>query len=98
MRLSDQEIFKVKKLLEEYNLEYELYLHGSRIDDSKKGGDIDLFVAFPDLVFKELVQKKYIISSDISLALNEQKVDIIFLPYSEKKSHTFFLNSQKLKL
>lgn len=44
MRLSQKEIETIKKIIIDFFGESEIYLFGSRIDDMKVGGDIDLFV------------------------------------------------------
>lgn len=43
MRLSDHEIRMVRKLVQEADPHGRIYLFGSRADDAKKGGDIDLY-------------------------------------------------------
>lgn len=43
MRLSVREKEAVRKVLHEVDPCGRIYLFGSRVDDSKKGGDIDLF-------------------------------------------------------
>ena len=43
MRLSDSEVQIVRKILHEEDPHGRIYLFGSRTDDIKKGGDIDLF-------------------------------------------------------
>ena len=48
MRLSKKYIETIKKYFKEFFQNGEIYLFGSRVDDSKKGGDIDLY-----LVLKE---------------------------------------------
>ncbi|WP_457564069.1 nucleotidyltransferase family protein [Caminibacter pacificus] len=44
MRLSQKEIETIKKIINDFFGESEIYLFGSRVDDMKVGGDIDLFV------------------------------------------------------
>jgi len=44
MRLSKKEIEKIKEVVESNFGEAKVYLFGSRLDNSKKGGDIDLFI------------------------------------------------------
>ena len=41
MRLSKRYIEVIKKYFKEFFENGEIYLFGSRVDDSKKGGDID---------------------------------------------------------
>ncbi|MFH2031274.1 MAG: nucleotidyltransferase domain-containing protein [Bacteroidota bacterium] len=52
-----------------------VFLFGSRADDSKKGGDIDLYV---ETDFKHnLIEKKIKMLGQLHLELGEQKIDII---------------------
>ncbi len=44
MRLGDDQIQVLKSKLNELSSSAKLYLFGSRVDDTKKGGDIDLLV------------------------------------------------------
>ncbi len=44
MRLSQKEQQEIKKILEENFGDVKIYIFGSRLDDSKKGGDIDIFL------------------------------------------------------
>ncbi|MEQ1527276.1 MAG: nucleotidyltransferase domain-containing protein [Gallionella sp.] len=44
MRLSSSEVAAVRRVLHEIDPHGRIYLFGSRADDAKKGGDIDLFL------------------------------------------------------
>ena len=44
MRLSEEQINVLKDSLKRLDALAKLYLFGSRLDDSKKGGDIDLLI------------------------------------------------------
>lgn len=44
MRLSEKEVRLIKTTVLEIFSNAKIYLFGSRIDDTKKGGDIDLFI------------------------------------------------------
>ena len=52
MRLSQNEVTLLKEKLAVLSKEAKLYLFGSRVDDSKKGGDIDLLVVSTKLTKK----------------------------------------------
>ena len=44
MRLESKEIEIIKQTASQVFGDVEIYLFGSRLDDAKKGGDIDLFI------------------------------------------------------
>lgn len=94
MRLTITEISNIKKVFSKYSPNAEIYLHGSRIDDDKKGGDIDLFFVVEDGEFEQLSKISYKIQAQLSLALNEQKVDLLII--SKAQNNEFYLNSKKL--
>ncbi|MDP3465117.1 MAG: nucleotidyltransferase domain-containing protein [Sulfuricurvum sp.] len=76
MRLSSgyQEI--IKKYFYEFFKNGEIYLFGSRVDDSKKGGDIDLYLVVRE--HTDLFEKKLKFLSRVKRELGEQKIDIVF--------------------
>ncbi|HHD80801.1 MAG TPA: nucleotidyltransferase domain-containing protein [Campylobacterales bacterium] len=47
MRLSEKEIKLIKQKVKSVFGEAVIYLFGSRLDDSKRGGDIDLYIITP---------------------------------------------------
>ena len=56
MRLTTYQQQAIKKHFLKIFKEGEIYLFGSRVDNSAKGGDIDLYLVVPD--FKDLAIKK----------------------------------------
>lgn len=76
MRLNDKYIMTIKNSFQEVFGEGEIYLFGSRVDDSKKGGDIDLYLIVKDK--SDLFRKKLLFLAKIKKALGEQKIDVVF--------------------
>jgi predicted nucleotidyltransferase len=76
MRLSSKYCMVIKKYFKEFFQEGEIYLFGSRTDDNKKGGDIDLYLVLQE--HSNLFEKKIKFLSRIKRELGEQKIDIVF--------------------
>jgi len=76
VRLSPRYIEVIKKYFQEFFQNGEIYLFGSRIDDSKKGGDIDLYFVLQE--HTNLFEKKIKFLSRIKRELGDQKIDIVF--------------------
>ncbi len=76
MRLSENYIAVFKKHFFDIFYEGEIYLFGSRVDDSQKGGDIDLYLVISD--HSELFKKKITFLSKVKQDLGEQKIDVVF--------------------
>jgi len=73
MRLTDAEVKVLKSALAEISPKAELFLFGSRVDDDKKGGDIDLLVVDPNLEWQDLRKLRLAFFAQFG----EQKLDII---------------------
>ena len=73
MRLSEFERESIVKTITSYDSEVDIYLYGSRCDDEKRGGDIDL------AILSEKIDRKKISSIRTRLyeLIGEQKIDII---------------------
>lgn len=55
-----------------------VFLFGSRVDDAKRGGDIDLFVEAPDSMSPaELVARRTRFVARLYRALDEQRIDVV---------------------
>lgn len=76
MRLSPNYQEIIKKYFVEFFGNGEIYLFGSRVDDSKKGGDIDLYFVLKE--HSNLFEKKLKFLSRVKRELGEQKIDIVF--------------------
>ena len=74
MRLTPTEIEMIKKTFYEVFGDGKIYLFGSRVDDSLKGGDIDLFV---DTVTTNKLQKKIEFLSALKQRIGDQKIDVV---------------------
>ena len=78
MRLSNQEINSIKKAFKEVFGDGEIFLFGSRVDDSKKGGDIDLYIQSNyTLDTKQMLDKKIKFKLALYDKIGEQKIDVI---------------------
>ncbi len=60
----------------------QLYLFGSRTNDTKRGGDIDLFLEIEDK--SNLFKRKISFLSKVKHDLGEQKIDLVFNEDSER--------------
>lgn len=94
MRLSPKE---KKAIIESFDLifhdlNFELFLFGSRTDDNKKGGDIDLLVVVQSEFKSHFIANKTKVLLKIFESIDEQKIDITVATPSELLSDTF-LNS-----
>jgi hypothetical protein len=92
MRLTPEELAALIKALDEYieRMSAELRLYGSRTDDRKKGGDIDLLLLVHDLDFKKkLVSEKHHILASIKECLGDQKIDLNIALFSELQQDAF---------
>jgi predicted nucleotidyltransferase len=78
MRLTAEQITVIKQntaLI--FGKNAHVFLFGSRVDNSKKGGDIDLFIELIDEVERPIVKILYL-NGLLQQALGMQKIDIIF--------------------
>jgi len=91
MRLDEEEKLALKYALE--GIKGEVYLFGSRIDDSRKGGDIDI------LIFSEA--EAYRLSQNVSVKFFkkcEEKIDVIVIDKNNlSKEQQAFLNTIKME-
>ena len=75
MRLSKYEIESIKNIFS-YYFEGEIYLFGSRIDDNKKGGDIDLYLVINNK--NNLLKNKIKFLARLKKLIGDRKIDVVF--------------------
>jgi predicted nucleotidyltransferase len=73
MRLSNKEIKVLKDTLKTISNEAKIYLFGSRVDNNKRGGDIDLLVVSKKITKKDLRKLRV----EFFKNFGEQKLDIV---------------------
>jgi len=77
MRITQkQKIFLIEKSKKYFGVNSSVWLFGSRANDSKKGGDIDLYVE-TFLNDTEMLQAKIKFISEFYNAFGEQKIDLV---------------------
>jgi len=82
MRLKQMEVDIIKKTIKQVDKAAKVYLFGSRVDDSLKGGDIDLLVFSENILFMDKLK----IKAQLHEKLGEQKIDLLI---TEDKSKPF---------
>jgi predicted nucleotidyltransferase len=73
MRLSPSQIQDIKQTIHHYDPIAQIFLFGSRVDDTKKGGDIDLLVLSKTLNMDDQLNIKI----QLFDKLGEQKIDLV---------------------
>lgn len=75
MRISNFQKDKIVNIFKDIFKEGEIYLFGSRVDNSKKGGDIDLYLIPKNL--NNLGYRKIDFLIYLKKAIGEQKIDVV---------------------
>ncbi|WP_136514290.1 nucleotidyltransferase domain-containing protein [Geomonas edaphica] len=74
MRLKPDEVHAIKTTIRNLDQDADVFLFGSRVDDSKRGGDIDLLVFSAKLSGGDA---KRAIKKELYKLIGEQKIDIV---------------------
>lgn len=84
MRLNEKDIKSIKRIAKKcFDANARIYLFGSRVDDRKKGGDIDIYIETG--VEKDLLERKLKMLGMLQKELGEQKIDIIVNNFKSSK-------------
>ena len=94
MRLSEIEKKTIVNAILEKDKNAQIFLFGSRTDDLKKGGDIDILVQSDEIGLLEIVK----IKSTIFKNIPEQKIDLLISKSNEKNPFVDFISNQLISL
>jgi len=90
MRLSDFQIKTIKRLAKHYfGQDATVFLFGSRTDDFKRGGDIDLFIKNGNEAALTLEAKiQYL--AELKKQIGDQKIDVVFDNVITRQKKSFY--------
>ena len=93
MRLSTLEQNSIKKHFKTIFPHSRLYLFGSRVDNTKKGGDIDLYIETKSDEYS--YSKLLDFNSSVQEDIGEQKIDIIVNKVDKNITKPIYINAKK---
>lgn len=77
MRLSEQEVTSIVDSVKlHFSSSAKVWLFGSRCDDNKRGGDIDLYLEGRDI--DSPLHKRILLKIALQDLLGEQKIDLVY--------------------
>lgn len=78
MRLTEKQIQLIKQTAKErFGKEVKVFLFGSRADDTKRGGDIDLLIRTQNKSMASL-RNKLLFIVDLKIKIGDRKIDVVF--------------------
>ena len=78
MRLSQHQLAAIRTTATEvFGEQADVWLFGSRVDDRKKGGDIDLLIRPSPQSTDKLFEKKIRLLAQLERQLGERKIDVV---------------------
>lgn len=94
MRLNSRDIQKILATVKNHlqNMNHQVFLFGSRLDDRKRGGDIDLLLCVDHDDFEPAHSKKALLKFELEDVLGDQRVDLT-LTTPKKMSDDEFIKS-----
>ena len=82
MRIQPEEQTAIVSTITKFDKESEIYLFGSRLDDTKRGGDIDVLVK-SDVISRGMLAR---IEDELFRKIDEQKIDFVLTRKNELTS------------
>lgn len=80
MRVSSSEIKSIKEIVSALDPKAQIYLFGSRVDDKKRGGDLDILIISSVITEKNRRAIKLMLYD----TLGEQKIDLLIASDTSK--------------
>ena len=90
MRINETEIELISSMARKYfGSDVQVFLFGSRVDNLKKGGDIDLFLKNEnEQVFT--LEKKVFFLSELKTVIGDRKIDVVFDNENTRAKTSFY--------
>lgn len=86
IRLDNRELENIREIFRIHFLHTDkLWLFGSRVNQDKKGGDIDLYIETTYIDLATVAEKKIGFLVDLKEKIGDQKIDIVINVLSENK-------------
>jgi len=81
MRLTPKQIHSIKQVATEvFGSGVHVYLFGSRVDDRRRGGDIDLYITGTAITLEEQLDGKLKFLIKVKQLLGDQRIDLVLAP------------------
>ena len=78
MRLSDKQVEAIRTVVAEvFGEAAQIFLFGSRVDDTQRGGDIDLYIELPEMPEEQKQALESRLWIRLQRTLGEQKIDVV---------------------
>ena len=97
MRLTPQQQSTIRTAVAEtFGENATIWLFGSRVDDNKRGGDIDLLIETKELDVTTIVRSELALLTKLQMKLGEQKIDVLVDYPSRKYKPPIFTIAKQL--
>lgn len=93
MRITTSEISNLLRSIKCFDEDADVYLFGSRVDDNKRGGDIDIAILSDKIDLKKKIDIKFNFFNDFG----EQKLDIVII-YNENQPFWQYIKEKAILL
>lgn len=80
MRVPKEQLVFIKQIIKGFAPDAKVYVFGSRLDDNKRGGDIDILILTPELLSFE---QQAAIRIDFAKKFGEQKLDLVNFTFAD---------------
>ncbi len=91
MRLTEQQQTIIRTAVTEtFGADANVWLFGSRVDDSQRGGDIDLLIETEQVDVVAIARAEIALLTKIQMKMGEQKIDVLLDYPSRKKRPPIF--------
>lgn len=99
MRLTEKETKSISSLAKDFfGTNAQVKLFGSRVDDQKRGGDIDLLVIVPSADLKKAKSLKYKFIYELQGFIGEQRIDLIITTNERMKTDKFLSSIKAVEI